>query len=116
MTVSDKKIYPRTNDRETVYLKSVVTSPNIIVGEYSMYNDFVKDPRDFQKNNVLYQYPINGDRLIIGRFCSIACGARFLFNSANHTLGSLSCLTAMVRLAPYARSTGRTRRVFPYSR
>lgn len=39
---------------------------------------------------MLYHYPINGDRLVIGRFCSIACGARFLFNSANHTLGSLS--------------------------
>lgn len=42
----------------------------------------------FEKNNVLYHYPINKDRLIIGKFCSIACGAKFLFNSANHTLGS----------------------------
>ena len=55
-----------------------------------MYNDFVKDPRDFQRNNVLYHYPVNQDKLVIGKFCSIACGARFLFNSANHALGSLS--------------------------
>ena len=55
-----------------------------------MYNDFVNDPRDFEKNNVLYQYPVNHDRLLIGKFCSIACGAKFLFNSANHALGSLS--------------------------
>ena len=55
-----------------------------------MYNDFVKDPVDFQKNNVLYHYPINHDRLIIGKFCSIACGARFLFNSANHSMASLA--------------------------
>ena len=47
----------------------------------------------FEKNNVLYHYPINKDRLIIGKFCSIACGAKFLFNSANHTLGSLSNYT-----------------------
>ena len=55
-----------------------------------MYNDFVKEPKDFEKNNVLYQYPINQDNLIIGKFCSIACGAKFIFNSANHTLSSLS--------------------------
>lgn len=55
-----------------------------------MYNDFVNDPTLFEKNNVLYHYPINHDKLIIGKFCSIACGAKFLFNSANHTLSSLS--------------------------
>lgn len=85
-----KKIYPRTGDHQTVYLKDVITSPNIEVGEYTMYNDFVNDPREFEKNNVLYHYPINGDKLIIGKFCSIACGAKFLFTSANHKMSSLS--------------------------
>lgn len=90
MTIPDEKIYPRTNDFETVYLKGIITNPNIIVGDYTMYNDFVSDPKQFEKNNVLYHYPINKDRLIIGKFCSIACGAKFLFASANHTLKSLS--------------------------
>lgn len=85
-----KKIYPRTGDTQTVYLKNVITNPNIEVGDYTMYNDFLNDPMEFEKNNVLYHYPINHDRLIIGKFCSIACGAKFLFNSANHTLASLS--------------------------
>ena len=85
-----KKIYPRTGDTQTVYLKDVVTRDNIEVGEYTMYNDFVNDPRDFEVNNVLYQYPVNGDKLRIGKFCSIACGAKFLFTSANHTMRSLS--------------------------
>lgn len=84
------KIYPRVGDDQTVYLNQVVTNPNIIVGDYTMYNDFVNDPTEFEKNNVLYHYPINGDRLIIGKFCSIACGAKFPFNSANHSLTSLS--------------------------
>lgn len=88
--MAEKKIYPREGDRQTIYLKEVVRNPNIEVGEYTIYNDFVGDPVDFERNNVLYHYPVNGDRLVIGRFCSIACGARFLFNSANHTLGSLS--------------------------
>ena len=90
MKIPDEKIYPRKGDTQTVYLKNVVTRPSIQVGEYTMYNDFVNDPRDFEKNNVLYQYPVNHDRLLIGKFCSIACGAKFLFNSANHALGSLS--------------------------
>ena len=90
MTISENKIYPRTGDKETIYLKNVITNPNIVVGDYTMYNDFVNDPVLFEKNNVLYHYPINHDKLIIGKFCSIACGAKFLFNSANHTLSSLS--------------------------
>lgn len=84
------KIYPRTGDTQTVYLKNVIGGAGIEVGDYTIYNDFVNDPRDFEKNNVLYHYPINRDRLVVGKFCSIACGARFLFNSANHTLASLS--------------------------
>lgn len=90
MTIPEKQVYPRTGDRQTIYLKNVITDPGISVGEYTMYNDFVGDPTQFEKNNVLYHYPINHDRLIIGKFCSIACGAKFLFNSANHTLHSLS--------------------------
>lgn len=90
MTISEKTIFPRTGDTQTVYLKNVITDANIEVGDYTMYNDFVNDPRDFQKHNVLYHYPINRDRLIIGKFCSIACGAKFIFTSANHNLGSLS--------------------------
>lgn len=82
--MNPERIYPRTNDHETVYLKSVVKNSNIIVGDFTMYNDFVKDPRQFEKNNVLYYYPINHDKLVIGKFCSIACGAKFLFTSANH--------------------------------
>ena len=91
MTIPAKKIYPRSNDTATVYLSSVITNPNIIVGDYTMYHDFANDPTLFEKNNVLYHYPyVNHDKLVIGKFCSIACGAWFIFNSANHTLKSLS--------------------------
>ena len=88
-----KKIYPRTGDTQTVYLNAVVKDPSIEVGDYTIYNDFVSDPLLFEQNNVLYHYPINHERLIIGKFCSIACGAKFLFNCANHTLKSLSTYT-----------------------
>lgn len=87
------KIYPRTGDLQTVYLNAVVKDPSIVVGDYTVYNDFVSDPRLFERNNVLYHYPVNNERLVIGKFCSIACGAKFLFNCANHALGSLSTYT-----------------------
>ncbi len=88
-----KKIYPRTGDTQTVYLNAVVKDPSIEVGDYTIYNDFVSDPLLFEHHNVLYHYPINHERLIIGKFCSIACGTKFLFNCANHTLQSLSTYT-----------------------
>ena len=58
-----QKIYPRSNDKETVYLKSVIPNPNIIVGDYTMYNDFVKEPKDFEKNNVFIR-----NQIVNGRF------------------------------------------------
>ena len=94
MTIPNlNKVYPRNNDYQTIYLKNVITRDNIQVGDYTIYNDFCNDQRDFEKNNVLYQYPINNDKLIIGKFCSIACKAKFLMTSGNHTMNSLSTYT-----------------------
>lgn len=94
MTIPDlNKIYPRSNDFQIVYLKNVITRANIEVGDYTIYNDFYDDPKDFEKNNVLYHYPINNDKLIIGKFCSIACKAKFLMTSGNHSMKSLSTYT-----------------------
>ena len=87
------KIYPRTGDQQTVYLNAVIKDPQIEVGDYTIYNDFIADPLLFEKNNVLYHYPIHREKLIIGKFCSIACGTKFLFNCANHTLKSMSTYT-----------------------
>lgn len=91
MTIPDSaKLYPRSGDRQTIYLRNAVQNPMIEIGAFTIYNDFARDPTEFQRNNVLYHYPVNGDRLKIGKFCSIACGAKFLMNSANHAMGSLS--------------------------
>lgn len=94
MTIPDlNKIYPRNNDYQIVYLKNVITKDNIEVGDYTIYNDFYDDPRQFEKNNVLYHYPVNNDKLMIGKFCSIACRAKFIMNSGNHLMKSLSTYT-----------------------
>ena len=62
MTIPENKLYPRTGDKETIYLKNAISNPNIIVGDFTMYNDFVNDPTLFEKNNVLYHYPIRSRR------------------------------------------------------
>ena len=102
-TMNPNLIHPRSNDKQTVYLKNVINDPSIIVGDYSMYNDFVHDPVDFQTNNVLYHYPINPEKLIIGKYCSIACGAKFMFTSGNHTSQSLSTYPFPIFMAEWDR-------------
>ena len=69
------------------YIKNVVTAPNIQIGDYTYYDDPV-DPAGFEQNNVLFNYPEFGDRLIIGKFCSIAAGTQFIMGPANHRTSS----------------------------
>lgn len=85
-----KPIYPNSQFKSFCYIKSVVTNPNIIVGDYSYYDDSVDGPESFEKH-VTHFYPFIGDKLIIGKFCSIASGVEFVMNGANHMMDSLSC-------------------------
>lgn len=75
--------------KTSCFLKNVITAPNIIVGDYTYYDDPV-DPTAFERNNVLFNWPEFGDRLIIGKFCSIASGVQFMMGSANHRISSIS--------------------------
>jgi virginiamycin A acetyltransferase len=70
-------------ERNTVFLKPLVTSPKIEIGEYTYYND-ADNARAFETDNVLYA--AGPEKLIIGRFCAIATGARFLLSAANHPI------------------------------
>lgn len=87
-------IYPITGVIDTCFLKNIVTNPQIIVGDYTYYHDPV-DVYNFEKN-VLYLYDEQYgpgemlDRLIIGKFCQIATGARFIMNAANHVMNAVS--------------------------
>ena len=83
-----KKIYPRTGDTQTVYLNTVVKDPSIEVGDYTIYNDFVSNPLLFEQNNVLYHYPINHERLIIGKFCSIIGNSSAVASSSSFWIAS----------------------------
>ena len=71
------------------FLKNVITAPNIFVGDYTYYDDPAA-PADFEKNNVLFNWPEFGDRLIIGKFCAIGKGVEFVMNGANHRMASVT--------------------------
>jgi virginiamycin A acetyltransferase len=70
------------------FIKNTVSNPNIIIGDYTYYDD-PENSADFERN-VLYHYPFVGDRLIIGKFCSLARGVKFIMNGANHKLTGIS--------------------------
>lgn len=78
--------YPIAAHPRVCYLKSCIQAKNIQVGDYTYYDDPV-DPAGFERN-VLYNY--GSDRLIIGKFCAIATGVKFMMNGANHKLDSIS--------------------------
>lgn len=69
------------------FVKNVVHAPNIEIGDYTYYDDDT-DPTGFERNNILFNYPEFGDRLIIGKFCALAQGTTFIMGPANHRIGS----------------------------
>ena len=71
------------------FVKNVVNAPNIEIGDYTYYDDDT-DPAGFERNNVLFNYPEFGDRLIIGKFCALAQGTTFIMGPANRRTGSAS--------------------------
>jgi len=70
------------------YLKNYITSDNILVGDYTYYDD-PEGPERFERN-VLYHFPFIGDKLRIGRFCAIAKDVKFIMNGANHKISGFS--------------------------
>ena len=71
------------------FLKGLVTSPNIEIGDFTYYDD-PDGPDKFAEKCVLHHYDFIGDRLVIGKFCAIAEGARFIMNGANHAMSGFS--------------------------
>ena len=81
-------LYPIEGVTRTCFLKNIITNPQIIVGDYTYYDDPL-DVHNFEKN-VLYLFPFMQDKLIIGKFCQIATGVRFLMNGGNHAMNGVS--------------------------
>ena len=86
--IDPNKRYPLNSTKRLCFLKNIIDEPNIIVGDYTYYDD-PEDVANFNKN-VLYHFDFIGDKLIIGKFCQIATGVRFIMNGANHATSGFS--------------------------
>lgn len=81
-------IFP-IDDTAVCFIKNVVTTPNVEVGEYTYYEDD-ENPTEFDRKNVLYNRPEFGDKLIIGKFCAIGANTKFIMGAANHSVSTVS--------------------------
>jgi len=80
--------FPLPHYDRLCFLKNIIQSEQIIVGDYTYYDDF-EDVKNFEKN-VKYLFDFTGDKLIIGKFCMIASGVTFIMNGANHLTDAIS--------------------------
>ncbi len=80
--------HPMPGFPQVCYIKNTVSNPNIVIGDYSYYDD-PADSENFERN-VLYHFPFIGDKLIIGKFCALARGVKFIMNGANHKMSGFS--------------------------
>lgn len=86
--IDPNKIFPIEQIKRLCFLKNIINSPNIIVGDFTYYDD-PDNVENFIKN-VLYHFDFIGDKLIIGKFCQIATGVRFIMNGGNHAINGFS--------------------------
>jgi virginiamycin A acetyltransferase len=75
---------------KTIFLKHFITKDFIEVGDYTYYDQSIGsgNPENFENDNVLY-FP-TGNKLIIGKFCSLASNCKFIMSGANHHLNSFT--------------------------
>jgi virginiamycin A acetyltransferase len=85
VTIPDPdQLHPLPTTDRVVFLKPVVAGhEKIEVGDYTYYDD-PGDPTAFADQNVLYAY--GPERLVIGRYCALAEGVRFVMAGANHPM------------------------------
>jgi virginiamycin A acetyltransferase len=81
-------LFPLNGYERLCFLKNLIKNPNIIVGDYTYYDDF-ETVENFEKN-VKYHFDFVGDKLHIGKFCMIASGVEFIMNGANHLANAVS--------------------------
>ena len=88
MGPNPNEIFPNPRIPSLCFIKNVIKNPNIIVGEYTYYDD-INGAENFE-SHVTHHYDFIGDKLIIGKFCAIAKGIEFIMNGANHRINSIT--------------------------
>lgn len=82
------ELYPNKAIKSVCFVKNAITRPNIIIGDYTYYDD-AAGAEKFEQH-VTHHYEFLGDKLIIGKFCAIASGVEFVMNGANHRMNSVT--------------------------
>lgn len=102
--------FPLAHYDRLCFLKNIVKNPHIEVGDYTYYDDF-EDVANFEKN-VKYLFDFTGDKLIIGKFCAIASGVKFIMNGGNHHIDAISTYPFSIFGSGWEAAMGG--KIFPY--
>ena len=104
MNIPDKnEIFPLQGYNRLCFLKNIIKNPNIIVGDYTYYDDF-ENVANFEKN-VKYHFDFIGDKLVIGKFCMIASDVKFIMNGANHKMDGITAFPFYIFGKDWAKCT-----------
>jgi len=81
--------HPIEGYNKLVFLKQFVKSKNIVIDDYTYFDDPQNGGENFEERNVLYNYDFSNVKLIIGKFCAIAAETRFIM-TGDHKLDGIS--------------------------
>lgn len=109
---ADYNFYPNSNNKNMIYIKNVVKAKNIHIGEFTYYDSHGKVNVNFERDNILYNFPGHGD-LYIGKFCSLAYGIEIIMGAANHSTKSFSTYTFSLISDNWAKRLGMTKEDMP---
>lgn len=84
-----RALHPIEGYDKLIFLKNFVKASNIIVGDYTYYDDRKYGPEKFEEYNVLYNYHPEKVKLVFGKFCAIAAETRFIM-TGDHKLDAFS--------------------------
>lgn len=84
-----KKLYPNDKLKSVCYINNLPKRVNVEIGDYTYYSDNKNSPEQFY-DHIEHHYEFFGDKLIIGKFCAIGEGVRFIMNGANHRMDGIT--------------------------
>ncbi len=104
--------YPNETMKNMIYIKNTIKAANVHVGEFTYYDSMNATSADFERDNILYNYPGHGD-LTIGKFTSIASGVEIIMGAANHSIKSFSTYPFSLISRNWANKIGMTKKDMP---
>lgn len=100
-----ERLFPNEQLPRLCFIKNAITRPNIVVGEYTYYDD--DEGAECFEEHVTHHYESIGDKLIIGKFCAIGKGVEFIMNGANHRMNSATTYPFNIMGGGWERCTPR---------